>query len=438
MDMGARAIWQPLLLRLGGVIVAGLLAGAVVGQPWAGIAAALALVLAYTLWKLQRLHAWLHSRQHLPPDEQHGLWYALSALLRSRQRHVRQRHRRLLALLRQFREAAQALPDAVVYLDGDQRILWCNRAARSLLGLHPARDVGIGITQLLRNPRVVEWFASGAAEPLSDVAAPDDEQRRLGFRLIRYGDEGRQLLIARDTTQLMRLEQMRRDFVANVSHELRTPLTVLHGYLDLIEPDEAPSLAPMLGQMRAQSARMAQIVEDLLTLSRLDAGDREASERISMAGMLRILHQEAQSLSQGAHTIQVEETLQADLRGSVGDLHSAFSNLVSNAIRYTPPGGRVTLRWRADAGTEGAVFEVVDTGLGIAPHHLPRITERFYRVSNSRSRDSGGTGLGLSIVKHVLALHQARLEIESTPGAGSRFACVFGPERLRPAADQDD
>lgn len=422
-------VWQHLAARLVLIVLLGLIAGAIMGRPLAGVTVALAILLAYTLLKLYRLHAWLLSRQHLPPDEQHGLWYELHALIRRRQRGVRGRHRRLLALLRQFREAAEALPDAIVYLDHDQRILWVNRASVQLLGLQPPRDIGVGITHLLRSPRVVDWLTAGAAEPLFDIPAPDDDQRRLGFRLIRYGDRGQQLLIARDMTQLMRLEHMRRDFVANVSHELRTPLTVLHGYLDVLEPEDAPAIAPMLDQMRAQSARMAQIVEDLLTLSRLEAGDRQVSETVHMAAMLHTLEQEALSLSRGAHQIVVQRDLEADLSGSAKDLHSAFSNLVSNAIRYTPEGGRITIAWRPEGA--GGVLEVIDTGHGIAPQHLPRITERFYRVSNSRSRDSGGTGLGLSIVKHVLMQHQARLDIESRPGAGSRFACVFDGARLR-------
>lgn len=428
-------VWQQLVIRLVLIVLLGLIAGAIAGQVWAGIALALAALLGYTLLKLYRLHAWLLSQRHFPPEEQHGLWYELHALLRRRGRNVRHRQRRLAELLEQFREAAQAMPDAIVYLDRDQRILWFNRSSTGLLGLSQPRDIGVGITHLLRSPRVVDWLAAGACEPLFDVPAPDDEQRRLGFRLIRYGDRGRQLLVARDISQLMRLEHMRRDFVANVSHELRTPLTVLHGYLDLLEPEDAPAIAPMLGQMRTQSARMAQIVEDLLTLSRLEAGDRQASERVRMSSMLRTLRQEAEALSQGTHRIVAHCTCEADLLGSTKDLHSAFSNLVSNAVRYTPEGGTITISWRPDG--DGALFEVIDTGQGIAPQHLPRITERFYRVSNSRSRDSGGTGLGLSIVKHVLMLHQARLDIESELGTGSRFACVFGPARLV-LVNQDD
>jgi two-component system phosphate regulon sensor histidine kinase PhoR len=245
--------------------------------------------------------------------------------------------------------------------------------------------------------------------------------------LIRYASD-RSLLIARDVSQLMRLEQVRRDFVANVSHELRTPLTVVHGYLDLIEPEQMQEYEPILRELRNQSRRMTQIVEDLLTLSRLEAQIEIPSERVVMRPLIEALRREAVALSQGQHTVSVEIRSPHDLRGSVKDLHSAFSNLVSNAVRYTPPGGRITLRWESDAN--GGRLSVIDTGQGIPAQHLPRLTERFYRVSTSRSRETGGTGLGLSIVKHVLQLHQARLEITSELGAGSVFSCVFGPERL--------
>ena len=238
--------------------------------------------------------------------------------------------------------------------------------------------------------------------------------------------------MVRDVSPLMRLEQVRRDFVANVSHELRTPLTVVHGYLDMIEPEQFPEYESIMHELRAQSRRMAQIVEDLLTLSRLESGVDLPQQRVAMRPMLDAIRREAEALSQGAHEIAAEFAGAHDLLGSTGDLHSAFSNLVSNAVRYTPSGGRITLRWESSAA--GACLRVVDTGYGIPAQHLPRLTERFYRVSTSRSRASGGTGLGLSIVKHVLQLHQAHLEIASEPGVGSTFSCVFDAGRLLPAA----
>ena len=223
---------------------------------------------------------------------------------------------------------------------------------------------------------------------------------------------------------------MRRDFVANVSHELRTPLTVVHGYLDMLDPTDHPEWAPMVAEMQRQSQRMTQLVEDLLMLSRLESQDSlPAEEQVSIAPMLGTLRREAMALSQGRHEVTVQDDAGVDLFGSNKELHSAFSNLVSNAVRYTPAGGTITVRFRREG--RGVALEVVDSGYGIPASHLPRLTERFYRVSNSRSRESGGTGLGLAIVKHVLNLHQAHLEVSSEVGHGSTFACVFGPERVR-------
>jgi len=260
------------------------------------------------------------------------------------------------------------------------------------------------------------------------VTSDIDPLLRLSFRLIPYAHE-QMLLVVRDVTPLVRLEQVRRDFVANVSHELRTPLTVLHGYLEMLDTEASPQLAPVMDDLRGQSRRMTQIVEDLLTLSRLDAQQQPSPERVPMRAMLNTLKREAEALSQGRHKIILERECEQDLLGGVDYLHGAFSNLVSNAVRYTPADGSIEISWRATADG-GARFAVADTGVGIPAEHLPRISERFYRVSTSRSRETGGTGLGLSIVKHVLQVHDARLEIESKVGVGSTFSGVFGSERL--------
>ncbi|HEX6612299.1 MAG TPA: phosphate regulon sensor histidine kinase PhoR [Rhodanobacteraceae bacterium] len=342
------------------------------------------------------------------------------------------RARRLARQLRALRDGAGALPDALVLLDGQGHVLWSNRAARRLLGLGRS-DRGAPLGERLGSAMVAAWLASGGLEELDEVPAPNAPDVHLSFSLIPLSD-GQRLLLARDISALLHLEQVRRDFVANVSHELRTPLTVIHGYLELIEPEDVPALAPMLGELRAQSKRMGQIVEDLLTLSRLETQQRLSEEDVEMAPLLATLVKEAEALSQGRHAIAVGNAAHCDLLGSPRDLHSAFSNLVSNAVRYTPEGGRIEIRWIRERNG-GARFSVMDTGYGIPAQHLPRLTERFYRVSSSRSRETGGTGLGLSIVKHVLALHQARLEVDSEPGKGSTFACVFGRERVLPLSD---
>ena len=364
---------------------------------------------------------------------------ALAAgLLEQRERERRQSRvgkRRLVGMLRAYRALADALPDAVIVAERDsQRITWFNAAANRLLGLHYPEDVDAPLGERLQPLPIARWLASGRmAEPLADIASPLDPSMRLSLRLVPYSED-LWLLIARDVSRLTRLEEMRRDFVANVSHELRTPLTVVHGYLEMLDdirldPADQPEWAPMLAEMQRQSQRMTQLVEDLLTLSRLEAREALDEEQVSMVSMLSTLRREAEALSQGRHTVTVEDHAGIDLWGSTRELHSAFSNLVSNAVRYTPAGGSIAIRLaRGDDG--GAVLSVRDSGYGIPATHLPRLTERFYRVSTSRSRESGGTGLGLAIVKHVLGLHQARLQIDSEVGQGSVFAGVFGPERV--------
>jgi two-component system phosphate regulon sensor histidine kinase PhoR len=303
---------------------------------------------------------------------------------------------------------------------------WCNPAARRLLGIAWPRDRGVSVAARFGDGEAGAWLRTGQGDG-DDIASPVDPAVRLQLSLIPYG-EHRRLLIARDISRVTRLEQVRRDFVANVSHELRTPLTVIHGYLELLDPGDVPTLAPVLNEMRAQSQRMRQIVEDLLELSRLEMQQHLAEERVEMAAMLETLRREAEALSEGRHRVALENEAGADLLGSPKDLQSAFSNLVSNAVRYTPDGGTVTIRWRRTP--DGAEYSVIDTGYGIPAEHLSRLTERFYRVSSSRSRATGGTGLGLSIVKHVLNLHDAQLRIESEAGKGSTFTCVFGQARL--------
>ena len=323
------------------------------------------------------------------------------------------------------------MPDGALVLNrrtGD--MVWFNKTARQMLGLRYPQSLETPFHEAFNHPRVSEWLAAGnSEETLVGIPSPADPLRMLSLRLLPYSPS-QWLLVVRDVTKLMRLEQVRRDFVANVSHELRTPLTVVHGYLDLMEPEDNPEWVPMVEEMRKQSQRMSQLVEDLLTLSRLEAQEHLPEEQIAMTSLLVTLRREAEAISQGRHVITIEDSAGCDLSGSMKELHSAFSNLVSNAVRYTPTDGRIDIRFERTSDG-GARLAVRDSGYGIPAQHLPRITERFYRVSTSRSRESGGTGLGLSIVKHVLNLHQARFEIESEVGKGSSFACVFGAERVR-------
>ncbi|TCZ87009.1 phosphate regulon sensor histidine kinase PhoR [Lysobacter sp. N42] len=429
-----RAWWRT-LGHLGLLLAAGLAVGAAAGEPWAGLAIGATTALAWQAWNLRRLLLRLRSQRRLVAGDAGGAWAEADRLLQRRQASARRRKRRLVDMLRAYRAAATVLPDAIIVVDRlTQRIVWFNEAGTTLLGLRYPTDVTAPVVERLQPLPLANWLARGRnAEPL-EVASPLQPGTTLSLRLLPYSDD-LWLLVARDVSRLLALEQMRRDFVANVSHELRTPLTVLHGYLDMLDPQEQPEWAPIVAEMQRQSQRMTQLVEDLLMLSRLESRDELPSEEVvPMAGMLAALRREAQALSQGRHEIRVEDSAGVDIVGSPPELHSAFSNLVANAVRYTPEGGSVLIALRPEPdpdGRTGVALSVADTGYGIPAAHLPRITERFYRVSNSRSRESGGTGLGLSIVKHVLNLHQARLDIASEVGAGSTFSCHFTAARVR-------
>jgi two-component system phosphate regulon sensor histidine kinase PhoR len=434
-DMSAptRSAWNHTLGRQALLLAIAMLAGLLGGHPWPALAVAALCLAGWHCWKLRGVLARLESHQRASRPTGAGAWDALERLLRRNQDGMRARNRRLVAMLHAYRAVAAALPDAVVVIErNSQRVQWFNAAATTLLGLEYPRDVEAPLGERLQGLRIAHWLAAGRnAEPLPDVPSPVAPDVRLNLRLIPYSED-LWLVVARDVTKLMRLEQVRRDFVANVSHELRTPLTVVHGYLDMLDPDEQPEWAPMLREMQRQSQRMTRLVEDLLTLSRLEAQEGVEDDAVAVAPMLAALRREAEALSQGRHRIVVEDLAALDLVGSARELHSAFSNLVSNAVRYTPTGGTVTIRFAREGG--GAVLQVADTGYGIPAQHLPRLTERFYRVSTSRSRESGGTGLGLAIVKHVLNLHDARLGISSEVGRGSIFSCHFGAARVRPRA----
>jgi two-component system phosphate regulon sensor histidine kinase PhoR len=423
--------WQRTLATIAVVLGCALLAGLILRQPWPALALAALALLAGHLLRLRRIMGQLDARMRPPPPRPGGgVWTSVERLLHRARSEVRDRERRLVEMMRAYRAVATALPDALVVVDRNtQRLIWCNAAAGRLLGLDYPRDKDASLGQRLQPLPISHWLSAGRhAEPIVDAPSPADPTIRISLRLIPYSD-ALWLLVARDVGKLMRLEKMRRDFVANVSHELRTPLTVVHGYLDMLDPSEYPDWEPIVIEMRRQSQRMTQLVEDLLTLSRLEAQDTLAEEEVAMAPMLATLRREAEALSQGRHLVSVEDAAGVDLVGSSRELHSAFSNLVANAVRYTPSGGRIAVLFAADEGG-GVALSVEDSGYGIPEAHLPRLTERFYRVSSSRTRETGGTGLGLAIVKHVLQLHQARLEITSEVGRGSTFICRFGARRV--------
>jgi len=422
-------------LPVAGFAAAGLVAGATWGAAWGSgvFAAGLAVLLARHAAALAALIAWLRDPQDTNVPSGSGAWEpAFNALYRWT-RATAQRERELVDQLARFRRAAQAIPDGVVLLDGDERIVWCNGSAERYLGFTLRRDAGQPLLNLVRTPDFVDYVHGGRFDEPLTVRLKRADELVLSIRFVTFGREEK-LLIVRDVTQAEKLDNVRRDFVANVSHELKTPLTVVSGFVETLMDGHVDVGSPrgrhVLDLMRAQSDRMLRLIDDLLTLSALEADSQPSDERyIDVAALLGAVHADAQALSGGRHEITLRIDDPAVIHGSEKELHSAFTNLVSNAIRYTPQGGRIALAWTARDGE--AVFSVEDTGIGIEAAHIPRITERFYRVDTSRSRDTGGTGLGLAIVKHALTRHQAVLEVKSETGRGSTFSAVFPARRVR-------
>jgi len=390
-------------------------------------AVGLLLVLAHHVANLSRLYRWLANPSSATLPEGSGEWeeiFAGLARLLRRRTHIESR---LSAALDRFQQAGAALPEGVIVLDENDRIEWCNPKAEVYFGLSSQRDRGQQITYLVRMPQFQEYLETrNYREPLLLRLSRNDQELTLSVQLVPYGDRDK-LLLSRDITRWERMETTRRDFVANVSHELRTPLTVLGGFLETLSdmPQPDPDLLQRsLQLMSEQATRMQRLVEDLLTLSKLESAQNPLREDfVDLPEMSRALVRDAQALSSGRHRFSLRVENEAGVKGSAEELRSALSNLISNAVRYTPESGEIDVSWSKRDGEP--VFAVRDTGIGIEPHHIPRLTERFYRVDRSRSRASGGTGLGLAIVKHVLSRHQARLEIASEPGKGSTFSVVF-------------
>ena len=434
--MTAAGRWCTRIVLTGVLPIVGLalLLGAIHGATWGWAAAAGGFMLVVLLQtrRLALLAAWIDGPQQAEVPDSGGAW---GEVFRKLSRKLRLDARALAEIetrLNSFSQAMDAVPDGLVVLADHSQVQWANRAAGEHLGIRLPRDGGAIIQQLVRAPGFAEYLGSPAGQPPFILQSQAVRSRVYSLRAVPLGERN-SLLVSLDVSDARRVEAMRSTFVANVSHELRTPLTVVSGFLEHFGDDNA-----MTGEQRQQFARlmseqtrrMLSLVDDLLTLSRLEAEDAPASEEdIDMADLLAQLQAEAESLSAGRHRLQVSCS-GPGLRGNRKELHSAFGNLVSNAIRYTPTGGDIRIRWKLRAGL--GVFSVRDSGVGIAAEHLPRLTERFYRVDRGRSRDTGGTGLGLAIVKHILLRHQAALLIDSQPGAGSNFRAEFPVWRLRP------
>ncbi len=398
--------------------------------PWLLLAGACACV----AWHVRHVHLlvrWLASGGREPAPETRGIWARVFESLSRIHRQNRKRKKRLRKVVMRFQQAAEATPDGAIVLDAAGTILWMNEASGRLLGLERPRDVGLPVSSFIRHPHFTGTLSAEAFDEPLHITSPLREELHLLIRIVPYGGS-RRLMLVRDVSRIYSLEQARKDFVANVSHELRSPLTVIVGYLESFRDDvQLPAgLRRPVAQMSQQASRMSRIVEDLLQLSRLEATPGAAGrERVAVPDMLDSIAGDTGTLSDGAHRIRRHADCGLCLLGDWNELYSAFSNIAFNAVRHTRTGGIVRLQWTTD-GAGGARLNVTDTGDGIEAHHIPRLTERFYRVDKARSHEMGGTGLGLAIVKHVLVRHDAELEIESRPGEGSRFSCRFPAHRV--------
>ena len=429
----------PRTLAALGALLAGAVAGATAGA-WfghvglwsaAGAVGVLAAAVWLDSWRGHRLLVWLRGPLADAAPRETGFWgelgYRVERSLRAREAALNQERLRLA----QFFAAIEASPNGVILLDATDQVDWCNAVAAEHFGLDLTRDRRQRVTNLVRSPAFVAYLQGGHFD--DGVVFPGPLGRTTLSVLVRPYGEGMKLVLTQDITERERADAMRRDFVANVSHEIRTPLTVLSGFVETLAslPLTEAERQRVLALMSQQAGRMQALVGDLLTLAELEGSPPPAASRwFALAGVMQRAHTDAESLSAGGHTIVAFDGEDAELAGSEQEIFSAVGNLLNNAVRYTPAGGSITLRWRwRDDG--GGELDVSDTGIGVSREHLSRLTERFYRVDGSRSRDTGGTGLGLSIVKHVVQRHGGEIQIDSEPGKGSSFKLVFPAQRVR-------
>jgi len=425
--------WVPAVLRmgliLGGVAMLGWIFG-LTAALWVGLLAMMVLVVVQLSY-LYQLSDWLDDPQSSKLPDGWGAWTNIFSRLYKLRRDDEKNQAELTEWLARFRQAMRLLPDGVVIMDDVLFLEWCNPAAEQHLGLSNERDKGMRVTNLIRNPDFMDYIILGRYDQPLTLSF---RERKLIVHIIPF-ENRRQILVTHDITETERIDEMRRDFIANASHELRTPLTVIVGFLEIAASmglDEE-TRAAHLKLMTEQGHRMQHLIEDMLTLSRLESVDYPVrSERVDVEKLLSQVQRDAQALSAGKHEITLEVN-GPDVVGSAEELLSAFGNLASNAVRYTPAGGRIHLSWKE--GEKGLKFTVEDTGIGISPEHISRLTERFYRVDKSRSRETQGTGLGLAIVKHVLLRHNSTLQIKSEAGKGSSFIVCMPKSCEVPAAE---
>jgi len=418
----SEAYWLALLAFVGFFL------GKVTGLYFVSLCLMVMAYLVRQLYHINKIVMWLRTGGKIPQGS--GIWEEIYYLIYRLRRRNKVRKKRLIEMLERFRTATAALPDATVVLGLRDEIDWFNDAAERLLGLRKG-DVGQQIGNLLRSPKFADFLKASDYGATLNIASPMGDRAELEIRIVPYGGNLR-LLIAQDVTQMRFMERVRSDFVSNVSHELRTPLTVLRGYVETLGDagEEMPEhYQKMFRRMEEQTLRMQKLIDGLLTLTKLESGVMAPPKPVSVATLLKSVCEEAHLFAQPAQTVTLLLESEADLLGLEGELRSAFSNLIVNALKYTPDEGAVLVRWRDDEG--GAVLEVEDNGPGIAAEHLPRLTERFYRVESGKIAGQAGVGLGLSIVKHVMTRHEGEIKITSTLGKGSCFSCRFPAKRLR-------
>lgn len=401
---------------------------------WVTAVICLSILLTYQIWHASKLSKILLTPKHGDIPRAMGVWgeiyYRLHKLTRAWRDQVidvEQQHQR-------FIQAIQASPSGVVMLNEEDQMEWCNAIAGSHFGLNARRDALQRITHILRKPAFVQYIVrQNYRDPIRLTNMGQFEEYTLDVQIFPYGDK-QKLILSQDVSQIEKTDAMRRDFVANVSHELKTPLTVLSGFLETVQelnpsPEDRDRYLEL---MNIQTRRMKTLVDDLLTLAKLEGNpEPPISQAFNMSMLFARLKVDAEGLSQGHHQITFENKTDQNILGDESEMYSAFSNLVFNAVRYTPEGGKIDVVW--EETDNGAELSVTDTGPGIAEEHIPRLTERFYRIDRSRSRETGGTGLGMAIVKHVISRHQGDLKIQSTLGQGSRFSLTLTKARLSSA-----
>lgn len=429
-------IWRQKLRRNILLFVTVVLIGYLYGYPWESATLAMAFHICWNWLQLYRLHRWLDQGRTSLLPRTIGIWGVIfSDIQRLQQRSFKDKQR-LQAVINRIQDSTAALKDSVLMVDASGALEFWNKSAQKNIGLQNPTDIGQPITHLIRNPDFRSYFeAADYQEPLT-IPSPINPKIFLQFNITLFGRKDR-LIVIHDVTRLKQLEQMRKDFVANVSHELRTPLTVITGYVETLQmaADALPARwGRILSQMGDQSRRMDNLIRDLLMLSSLETEKKNQLDKIDLKPMLEAIKSDAIALSGGQHQVTLTMDENVQIQGFYNELRSAISNLVFNAVKYSPEGGKIELSWNSSE-SEGR-FSVSDQGIGIEEHHIPRLTERFYRADPSRSNETGGTGLGLAIAKHVLLRHKAYLDIHSQLNQGSTFSCVFPPSQFQVVSEE--